>query len=109
MLKKIYESDKFLSNVLAGLIAIILVISFILFLIFAISEGFAVGASILGSGIGLSIGLFIDYYIAGCFGLVAEDKGYDASFFIRFSFIFTMIGYILVAALPDRGDNEPNE
>lgn len=108
MLKKIYESDKLLSSAVAALIAIILVISFLLFIIFTVSEGFAVGASILGSGIALSVSLFIDYYIAGCFGLVAEDKGYDACFFIRFAFVFTMIGYILVAALPDRGDNTDN-
>lgn len=44
----------------------------------------------------------LEYIIASCFYLVAVDKGYNDKFYLWFAFIFNIIGYMLVIALPDR-------
>ena len=49
--------------------------------------------------------LAIQYFIAKQFESVAADKGYHGSRFFHLSFWLGLPGWILVAALPDRGNN----
>lgn len=51
----------------------------------------------------LLIGLSIDLTIAIRFGMIAEEKGYNCTEYADLCFIFTIIGYLMVIALPDRG------
>lgn len=51
---------------------------------------------------GIIIALFVDYYLAGCFFEVACEKGFTDTKYMWICFIFGVIGYLLVLALPDR-------
>lgn len=56
--------------------------------------------------------IILQYYIAKQFESTAADKGYKHSRYFHLCFWFGIVGYILVAALPDRGkDNAktPNQ
>lgn len=46
--------------------------------------------------------LVIDAVIADAFADAAEAKGFPRKKYFWFSFLFTVVGYLLVAALPDR-------
>ena len=54
------------------------------------------------------VALIIQYFIAKQFESVAADKGYHGSRFFHLSFWIGLPGWILVAALPDRGSNNEN-
>ena len=54
--------------------------------------------------LGLIIGIILNAYIAGQFRIAAADKGYDSSKYFHICFWLGIIGYLLVIALPDRGD-----
>lgn len=58
----------------------------------------------LGLFLTLLIGLSIDMAIAIRFGMIAEEKGYNCTEYADLCFIFTIIGYLMVIALPDRGN-----
>ena len=99
MLRRLKENNiynnKLLISVAVGLIA--LLISVIAFCNY--DEELAV----------VCLGIFVlaclvpvEYIIAGCFYLIAADKGYKDKFYLWFAFIFNIIGYMLVIALPDR-------
>lgn len=49
--------------------------------------------------------LIVSFYLAGIFNGIAYDKGYEDGRFFWICFWFGMIGYIAVAALPDRKGN----
>lgn len=49
--------------------------------------------------------LLVSFYLAGIFNGIAFDKGYEDGRFFWICFWFGMIGYIAVAALPDRKGN----
>lgn len=61
---------------------------------------------ILGYIIGICIALVIDYLIAKAFANCAKDKGYQYSTYFWVCFLLGMIGYCVVAALPDKILNE---
>lgn len=50
------------------------------------------------------IGILIDCWIAGLFWGAAQMKGFKSSVYFWTSFLFGPVGWILVCALPDRGN-----
>lgn len=52
----------------------------------------------------LIVALIIDYFLAKCFYDVAEAKGHHEKKYLWLSFLFGPVGYLLVIALPDRGN-----
>ncbi len=50
--------------------------------------------------------LVIDWLLAKEFYKAANSKGYYAKKYLWIAFLFTMIGYLLIIALPDRGTGE---
>ena len=53
----------------------------------------------------LAIAILIDWYIAKQFEEAARKKGYNDNKYVWICFFFSIVGYLLVIALPDRGDN----
>jgi hypothetical protein len=58
------------------------------------------GYSILG----VAVVLWINYALSTYFYHVATEKGYYESCYLWIPFLFSAVGYVLVAALPDRGN-----
>lgn len=58
---------------------------------------------------GIIIALFVDYYLAECFYEVACEKGFLDTKYMWICFIFGVIGYLLVIALPDRPKERPTQ
>jgi hypothetical protein len=55
----------------------------------------------------LIIGIFIQLFIAASFDDIAVAKGWNQQRIFHFCFWFGPLGWIYVAALPDRGDKNP--
>lgn len=53
---------------------------------------------------GVALALLLDFTIAAKFGEIAEEKGYSYKTYVIWCYIFTAIGYLMVIALPDRGN-----
>lgn len=53
--------------------------------------------------LGVAVALFFNYLIADQFGRIAIEKGYSYIYTI-WCFMFTIAGYLMVIALPDRGN-----
>ena len=51
--------------------------------------------------LGIVIALMIDYYIAKKFSDIAEMKGHEGNTYFWFTFIFGLIGMLMVIALPN--------
>lgn len=56
--------------------------------------------------VALIIGLILDYFIANWFAQIAADKGHPEKKYFWLCFLLGLIGYILVIALPDRGNHQ---
>lgn len=54
--------------------------------------------------IAVAIALWIDYLIAKEFYLAAQAKGYAEKKYLWLCFLLGVVGYLLVIALPDRGN-----
>ena len=54
--------------------------------------------------IGIALFLVLQYYVAKQFESVANDKGYADSKYFHLCFWLGVVGYLLVIALPDRGN-----
>ena len=54
--------------------------------------------------LGLILYLCISYFLAVQFAEAASEKGYNSSKYLWISFLFGIAGWILVCALPDRGN-----
>lgn len=52
----------------------------------------------------LALVIVIDYYLAKWFYEVVEAKGYHNKKYFWICFLFAVAGYLLVIALPDRGN-----
>ena len=61
-------------------------------------------AYFLGVLIGVCLVLWIDWYMAKQFYEVAKAKGYYERKYLWICFWMTFAGYLLVIALPDRGN-----
>ena len=61
-------------------------------------------AAVMGSAAGGMLLLLADLYLACCFCKVAIMKGYTERMYFWVPFLFTLAGYLLVIALPDRGE-----
>lgn len=57
--------------------------------------------------IAIIIALIIDYLLATEFYFAANAKGYYERKYLWICFVFGVIGYLLVIALPDRGNSKP--
>jgi len=51
------------------------------------------------------VAIYVNYFIAKQFESVAADKGYTGSKYFHMCFWLSLVGYLLVIALPDRGGN----
>ncbi len=49
------------------------------------------------------VALVLDYFVAREFYQIAAIKGWPGKKYFFFAFFFSIAGYIMVAALPDRG------
>lgn len=45
----------------------------------------------------------VNWFAAGEFYKIAEDKGYHSRKYFWWTFLVPIVGYILIAAMPDRG------
>ena len=52
---------------------------------------------------------FLEYYIAGLFYYIGVDKGYDAKVYLWMCTMLTVVGYMLIIAMPDRSDKQQLE
>ena len=59
-----------------------------------------------GAIIAFIIGIIIRIVLASYFYEVAIEKGFDEKRYLIIPRLFGLIGFILVAALPDRGEDE---
>lgn len=50
--------------------------------------------------------LVLDWFVATCFFEVAEAKGYHDQKYFWLCFWLSFVGYLLVIALPDRGNSQ---
>lgn len=55
----------------------------------------------------LAFFIWVEWYIAKQFSEVAKAKGYNDSKYFWICFWLTFVGYLLVIALPDRGNIVP--
>lgn len=51
------------------------------------------------------LGLLVDFLAAREFYLAAAMKGWDSKKYFFYAFFLTLIGYLLILALPDRGSS----
>ena len=65
------------------------------------SEG-PVSLIVFGSCALEGVALYVQYILAGYFYFVARDKGYTDKAYLYIPFFLPLVGYILVAALPDK-------
>ena len=49
---------------------------------------------------------FLEYYIAGLFYFIAVDKGYNGKVYLWMCTLLTVVGYMMVIAMPDRSRNQ---
>lgn len=59
--------------------------------------------------IGAVIVLIIQWIISKEFAKAAADKGYTESKYFWYCFFFSVVGYLLVAALPSKEQTKKNE
>ena len=51
----------------------------------------------------LCICLVVNWFAAGEFYKIAEDKGYHGRKYFWWAFLLPVVGYLLIVAMPDRG------
>lgn len=51
----------------------------------------------------LALALLINWFAAGEFYKIAEDKGYRGKKYFWWAFLAPIVGYLLIVAMPDRG------
>ena len=81
----------------------IVMVAAILWLLIGIIGSFAGGIGVLLTGVFIAASLILEYYIAGLFYFIAADKGYNRKVYLHLCFWVTIVGYLLVIAMPDRG------
>lgn len=54
----------------------------------------------------LILSIWIDYLVAKEFCVAAKLKGYSEKKYFWICFLLGLVGYLLIIALPDRGDNQ---
>ncbi|MBR2724211.1 MAG: hypothetical protein IKB72_02075 [Ruminococcus sp.] len=64
---------------------------------------------VLGSGVVTCLLFYLEYLLAGYFYFAARDKGYTDLMYLFFPWAFPVIGHLLIAALPDRGNGKNHE
>ena len=48
----------------------------------------------------------VNWFAAGEFYKLAEDKGYHSRKYFWWAFLVPMVGYLLIVAMPDRGHEQ---
>ena len=66
--------------------------------------GFPIGMILLYLVVIAIIGVHV--YVSFLFGKIAKKKGYDGTKYTLLCVFLGLIGYLLVVALPDRGNKE---
>lgn len=90
-----------LKKIIKLIISIIAIAGAICLLVGIDDEEFLIaGYSILG----VAVVLWVDYALSTYFYYVATEKGYCEACYLWIPFLFSAVGYILVAALPDKGN-----
>lgn len=82
-------------EILAGLIG---------FFVCMTNEMVEIGLIFVGSALVAILWLYFNLSIAAHFYQAAFDKGYSDEFYLNLAFFFPFGGYLLVIALPDRGN-----
>lgn len=78
-------------------------------LILALGIIFAIGESnffMIVYALIVALYFWLDYYVAGYFYFIGVDKGYSDRAYLRFAFSLNFVGYIMIAAMPDRANNQ---
>ncbi len=95
----------------AFLILFILIILGVVISFFVLLAEDMIGAAfiVLGSGIMFCRVYYYEYLLAGYFYFAAMDKGYTDLMYLFFPWAFPVVGHLLIAALPDRGEGRNYE
>lgn len=108
MFEKLKEYGGWVNLVYCITFAVLLLSSIITFFVL-VGKVAGVAFIVLGSGLLACWLLYLGYILAGYFYFAARDKGYEDLHYLFFPFVFPVIGYLLVIALPDRGGNRNYE
>lgn len=95
MFKKLQKTD----NVLYWIV----MVAAALWLVIGQIASFGGGIGMLLIGAALAAYLILGYYIAGLFYYIAVDKGYSGKVYLHLCYWLSIVGYLLVIAMPDRG------
>ena len=90
-----------LKNIIKAIIVILFVVGIICLLVGIDDDDALIAGCVIA---GTAIVLWINYALATYFYYVATEKGYYEACYLWIPFLLSAIGYILVAALPDRGN-----
>jgi len=60
----------------------------------------------IASFIPLILFFVINWFAAGEFYKIAEDKGYHSRKYFWWAFLVPVVGYLLIVAMPDRGGDQ---
>lgn len=90
-----------LKKIIKLIIGVVAIAGVICLLVGIDDDGFLIaGCSIMG----VAVVLWINYALSTYFYYVATEKGYYEACYLWIPFLFGLIGYVLVVALPDRGN-----
>lgn len=81
-------------------------IAAVIFLFAALVNGDAMYLAIVGSCVGGMISLWLNMYLACLFFDMAVAKGYEDGKYLVVCFWLGTIGYLLIVAMPDRGEKQ---
>lgn len=84
----------------------IVMVAAILWLLIGVIGAIDGGIGMLLIGVFCAAFLILGYYIAGLFYFIAVDKGYNSRAYLWLCFSITLVGYLLVVAMPDRGNTQ---
>lgn len=105
-LKKVGGWVHTLFRVLFALMIMGVLISFVVLLANELPD---IACIVFGGGLGAVVIFYLEYLLAGYFYFAARDKGYTDLMYLFFPWVFPVIGHLLIAALPDRGNGRNHE
>ncbi len=62
--------------------------------------------TVLVSLLVLAACLVVNWFAAGEFYKIAEDKGYHGQKYFWWAFLLPLVGYLMIVAMPDRGGEQ---
>ena len=103
MFRKLSEEGDWVHRAFLFIFILMIIGTLIAFFILICEDLVDVAFIVLGSGAGATLLFYLEYILAGYFYFAAKDKGYKDLSYLFFSWVFPLIGHLLVVALPDRG------